>query len=586
MNILVITTEFGHKAGGLALACTRLVDILKQEHEVHVIISTEAPIHTASGCINPHIEDRIRKEYKLKEDYWLHRHSDIIIAFGGGWNGYYASLLSGQTESPLILALRGSDINLAKWSAEEVWYFREATRRACKVVCLSQEMLQNATRLCPEIRGKSLIIPNPIDSACPNIKEPDLSKGLTIGTAAGYLNEKKGIGNLLRMLAVLQSTSSLDIRLELVGKIDSALHSSYLSEVENLGLQAKIVFHGYRSRQELKTIMQSWDFYIQASVCEGHPNAVIESLSCGTAFISSQTGYIAEQLQPLFPEFFFESFRPESMAKRLLDLCQQTGLSERYQQAHKILLHSCAEQQVALRWLDTLATLRRRPTNTIDCEHLISVALHDVLGSTHDSITTPVEVFRGFVEFIANKGYGLCSMRDYRSMSQEERRHWIVCTFDDGYRSLTQDAMQILKAHNFTATVFVCTGLLGQDNSWNNKDPRPRTHLSIEDSATLHRAGWEIASHGVLHRNLLKLNDADIEYELSQSQTILSELFGQCDTYSYPYGAYNRFIQTCVGRYYDYAFAVDSGGTSLVADRYQLRRYTITEIYQILNSNE
>lgn len=125
MNILVITTEFGHKAGGLALACTRLVDILKQKHEVHVIISTEAPIHTASGCINPHIEDRIRKEYKLKEDYWLHRHSDIIIAFGGGWNGYYASLLSGQTESPLILALRGSDINLAKWSAEEVWYFRE-----------------------------------------------------------------------------------------------------------------------------------------------------------------------------------------------------------------------------------------------------------------------------------------------------------------------------------------------------------------------------------------------------------------------------------------------------------------------------
>ena len=31
-----------------------------------------------------------------------------------------------------------------------------------------------------------------------------------------------------------------------------------------------------------------------------------------------------------------------------------------------------------------------------------------------------------------------------------------------------------------------------------------------------------------------------------------------------------------------YAFAVDKGGTSMVVDKHQLKRYSITEIYEML----
>lgn len=60
-------------------------------------------------------------------------------------------------------------------------------------------------------------------------------------------------------------------------------------------------------------------------------------------------------------------------------------------------------------------------------------------------------------------------------------KKWIVCTFDDGYKSLTRDALEILKKQRFTATVFVCTGLIGKDNSWNNKDATLREHLDVND---------------------------------------------------------------------------------------------------------
>lgn len=67
---------------------------------------------------------------------------------------------------------------------------------------------------------------------------------------------------------------------------------------------------GYQTREALIETMKVWDFYIQASVCEGHPNAISECLQCGTGFISSKTGYVAETLQKQFPELFFESFDP------------------------------------------------------------------------------------------------------------------------------------------------------------------------------------------------------------------------------------------------------------------------------------
>ena len=57
---------------------------------------------------------------------------------------------------------------------------------------------------------------------------------------------------------------------------------------------------------------------------------------------------------------------------------------------------------------------------------------------------------------------------------------------------------------------------------------------------------------------------------------------GGAISYAYPYGAFNKFIQRCVQKYYKYAFAVSQGGTSLTIDNMQIKRYSITEIYQML----
>jgi len=263
-------------------------------------------------------------------------------------------------------------------------------------------------------------------------------------------------------------------------------------------------------------------------------------------------------------------------------LCCMPNLAERYQEAIGILKNNCAKEKIVREWLG-LMSYSKSPQRDLDIENIVCVGLHDVMGNIHDSITTPINVFRNFVEYVAGKGYGICSMQNYLTKGKEERKKWIVCTFDDGYKSLTRDALEILKKQRFTATVFVCTGLIGKDNSWNNKDATLREHLDVNDIYLLAKEGWEIASHGVLHKNLLKLNDAEIEYELFESKQTLNQLVGNCNTYAYPYGAYNKFIRHCVEKYYEYAFTVDQGGTSMVVDKHQLKRYSITEIYKMLN---
>ena len=581
MNILIVTSEIGLDGGGMALACKRVVDILRKEHNVIVLSSTENPIYTVKGGMNPNTENGIRKEYKLKHDSLVYKHADAVIAFGGRFNGYYGAMLAEKLGKRFILALRGSDINIVKWSIDDTWYLREATTRASKIVCLSKEMIRNVISLCPEANGRTIIIPNEYEGDYVKINFHNLNDKIVIGTAASHLNEKKGIGNLIFMLKKFREISETDICLDLVGEIDSDLLENYQNEVKAHNLGNNIRFLGYQPREILKDTMKDWDFYIQASVCEGHPNAISESLQCGTGFISSKTGFIAETLQEQFAEFFFEDFTPDVMANNLKALCCMPNLAERYQEAIGVIRSNCAKEYIAQKWLGMLS-YNKTPKNEIDVESIVCVGLHDVMGDIHDSITTPTNVFREFVGYIAEKGYGICSMHDYLSKSKEERKKWIVCTFDDGYKSLTNDALEILKKQGFTATVFVCTGLIGKDNSWNNKDAILREHLDINAINLLIKEGWEVASHGVFHKNLLKLSDVEIEYELLESKKALNQIVGYCDTYAYPYGAYNKFIRRCVEKYYKYAFTVDQGGTSMVVDKHQLKRYSITEIYKML----
>lgn len=81
--------------------------------------------------------------------------------------------------------------------------------------------------------------------------------------------------------------------------------------------------------------MKNWDLYVQGSVCEGHPNAIVEALQNGCAFISSNTGFVSETLSEEFPFLFFKEWTPKSMSLSLLNLISLNDKETIYFRAYK-----------------------------------------------------------------------------------------------------------------------------------------------------------------------------------------------------------------------------------------------------------
>jgi peptidoglycan/xylan/chitin deacetylase (PgdA/CDA1 family) len=119
-----------------------------------------------------------------------------------------------------------------------------------------------------------------------------------------------------------------------------------------------------------------------------------------------------------------------------------------------------------------------------------------------------------------------------------------VVSFDDGYRNVWQNGLEILARHQVRAIQFLVAGRMGQRNEWDvaggdveeplMDEPQVRDWLS---------AGHEIGSHGLTHRVLKKLGRRELQEEIQDSKKKLEDTFGvPVRHFSYPSGKYNPMI--------------------------------------------
>lgn len=582
MKITIITNEYSVEGGGLSYSCQQFHHLLEElECDITILSSNVNDKNIIHGGYNKNLGMALAQEAKLKKDIFINRTSQLLIAFGGGYNAYYAALLAKKTNTRLWILFRGSDGNLAKWNAETCFQTNFAVRVAERIICLSKELADNV-KLITAREIKIDVIPNYTLRKVNRVKP--LPKGhLRVGCGATHMNEKKGISSLIELIAAYNEKYDEGLDLDIVGEIDADVLAQYQDKVHTYGVQPNVNFVGGKSRDDFQKIQQGWDLYIQTSVCEGMGNSVIDSMSLGIPVMISDTGFIAEYANEHFPQMVFSSVFPDEMANKIYDILQDESIHKKYQDLYESFFEAISIARVKDMWSTLLSSNNAKKHQTLEPESIISVSLHDVAGEKHDNITTPIEIFRKFCEDVHNAGYSLCSMEHYLALDANFRKRNIVCTFDDGYTGLLENALPIMNEYGFTATVYVCTNYLGQYNDWNYKDKTRRKHMSIEELIELQKNGWEIGSHGMTHRSLLRLNDEEIATELGESKWILEENFGKVTSYAYPYGDYSDHIMKHVKKYYSNAFLLTQGGVFLAVDSLRIHRYYISEIYQIIN---
>jgi peptidoglycan/xylan/chitin deacetylase (PgdA/CDA1 family) len=481
---------------------------------------------------------------------------------------------------------RGSELNLATSNPDLFHFNQKCFEQASALVCVSNELLQRAKNIFYNQQVNYKVIPNII-----NIEEnyfeqtiKERSSEIIIGTGAKYLNEKKGIANLLHALVLLNQNENQKFSLHLAGFVDDDLLSKYNEIIQTFNLKSYVKFLGVLNRNQFLEEMRNWDLALQGSFSEGFSNSIGDAISIGKPFMITDTGFVAERIRADFPELIFFNSTPESIAEKLSQSFFKKDIVKLSAEAANSIKQIVSSEAIILQWktvISELLSLQKDTTLQLKNEHIISLMLHEISETNFTGVDLPIEKFEALCKIVDDNGFKFCSAEQY--FSSLEKGRLLICSFDDGYKSVLKFGLPILSRFNFTATVFVCTNHIGQTNAWNPKDKRNRQHMSMEELHLLKNQGWEIGSHGTNHISFNRLSEEEILSNLTESKSVLSSHFGNINSFAYPYGDTSPFIEQIVKQNFENVFTTDSGGTHILLDRQRIRRYSFTEIQTLFS---
>lgn len=116
----------------------------------------------------------------------------------------------------------------------------------------------------------------------------------------------------------------------------------------------------------------------------------------------------------------------------------------------------------------------------------------------------------------------------------------VAITFDDALQDFLANAVPVLRAYCFPATMFVPTGLVGKTAAWDSYD-KSKPLLSWDELQEVHRLGFSIGSHTVSHPRLINCDAIQLSFELRHSLEMLQEhMPSVAPILAYPGGLYGQ----------------------------------------------
>jgi peptidoglycan/xylan/chitin deacetylase (PgdA/CDA1 family) len=173
----------------------------------------------------------------------------------------------------------------------------------------------------------------------------------------------------------------------------------------------------------------------------------------------------------------------------------------------------------------------------------------------------------------------------YRTVALSELAGWLcrgssfpersfVITFDDGYRSVYDEAFPTLQRLGFSATVFLS---VGQNSERADSTRLPsmceRPMLSWREIKEMHRSGITFGGHTLTHPDLTLLPDEQVEAEVVRGKVVIEDALGTpVDTFAYPFGRYNQRCRKLVSRHFACACSDRLGLLRKTTDPYAIER--------------
>jgi peptidoglycan/xylan/chitin deacetylase (PgdA/CDA1 family) len=192
-------------------------------------------------------------------------------------------------------------------------------------------------------------------------------------------------------------------------------------------------------------------------------------------------------------------------------------------------------------------------------------------------LAVPPAVFRQGLARLHAAGYRTCSLLEAVA-GLRRGAPWppraVVLTFDDGYRSVYEEALPVLQRYGMTATVFLTVGPRGPRTPTARLPALTgRPMLSWGEIRVLQQAGLTLGAHTCTHPDLTRLPPARLRAEVCDAQAILQEAMGTpVTTFAYPYGRSDARSRALVREHFACACSDRLGLVTLRSDPYALER--------------
>lgn len=226
---------------------------------------------------------------KIKQEFDF----DLIDAHCIYPDGVGAILLSKFFKKPAILSARGTDINLYPqypFVRKQIIY---AMKNANKIIAVSEALKDKIVEMGIDA-SKVIVIPNGVDttkfrllSKIESRKELNLPQDKKIVLSIGNLIEGKGFQYLISAIDKIKDIFQ-DILLIIIG--DGDYRHKLEKQIKRANLESYVELVQSKPHEELLKWYNAADLFCLATLREGCPNVLLESLACGLPVISGKVG--------------------------------------------------------------------------------------------------------------------------------------------------------------------------------------------------------------------------------------------------------------------------------------------------------
>jgi peptidoglycan/xylan/chitin deacetylase (PgdA/CDA1 family) len=189
--------------------------------------------------------------------------------------------------------------------------------------------------------------------------------------------------------------------------------------------------------------------------------------------------------------------------------------------------------------------------------HLLPILTFHGLDRGKSNISFSPALFRDGITRLHTGNYCTLALSEVSSCIVNGRPfpdRSIVITFDDGYRSVYDEAFPVLKKHGLSAVVFLRIGNKARCVKGRLPSYESRAMLSWDEIREMHQAGIGFGAHTLTHPDLTRVSFEEAKREVLESKTIIEDVLNErVRCFAYPYGRFNEGIKNLIQDHFECA---------------------------------